>query len=260
MSAEPGQGEEESDMQLDGKTAIVTGGASGIGAAITRVFVRRRANVVAVDVDTHAGEALVEELGAAMRFLGGDVRDPQVAEDAVTTAVETYGRLDALVNNAHASKQGRFLDLTEEDWALAYDTGLKATRQFMRAAYPHLRETQGAVVNFASGAGIDGQVTQAAYGSSKEAIRGLSRVVANEWAVDQIRVNVVSPMALTGGVEAWRDAFPDMYAASVRKVPLGRFGDPEQDVAPVVAFLVSDDSRYITGQTLMADGGTIKLV
>lgn len=246
-------------MQLEGKVAVVTGGASGIGAAVSRVFVRRGAKVVAVDLDAEAGAALAVELGDALAFLAGDVSDPDVAGQAVETAVTRFGRLDAVVNNAHAARQARFVDLTEDDWVLSFDTGLKATRQFMAAAYPHLRETRGAVVNFASGAGIDGQVTQASYGSAKEAIRGLSRVVANEWASDGIRVNVVAPMALTGGVQAWRDAFPKMFDATLARIPLGRFGDPEEDVAPVVAFLVSDDSRYMTGQTLMADGGAIKL-
>jgi len=95
--------------------------------------------------------------------------------------------------------------------------------------------------------------------SAKEAIRGLSRVVANEWAGEKIRVNVVCPIALTPGVANWRDAYPQMYDAVVAKIPLGRFGDPEGDVAPIVAFLVGDDSAYMTGQTLMADGGAIKL-
>lgn len=246
-------------MQLEGKVAVVTGGASGIGEAVTRVLVRRGARVVAVDVAAEAGAALARELGEAMHFVEGDVSLPETAERTVAAAVERFGRLDALVNNAHASRQAFFVDLSEDDWALSFDTGLKATRQFMRAAYPHLKVRGGSVVNFASGAGLDGQVTQAAYGAAKEAIRGLSRVVANEWARDAIRVNVVSPMALTGGVQAWREAFPKMYDAAVAKVPLGRFGDPETDVAPVVAFLVGDDSRYMTGQTLMADGGAIKL-
>lgn len=246
-------------LQLEGKVAVVTGGASGIGAAVTRVFVRRGARVVAVDVDAEAGGALADELGEPVLFLAGDVRRPEVSEQAVETAVARFGRLDGLVNNAHASRQARFLDLTEEDWALSFDTGPRATRQFMRAAYPHLRESRGAVVNFASGAGLDGQVTQAAYGSAKEAIRGLSRVVANEWARDGIRVNVICPLALTGGVQAWRAAYPATFDATVGRIPLGRFGDPEADVGPVVAFLVSDDSRYMTGQTLMADGGAVKL-
>lgn len=246
-------------MDLQDKVVIVTGGASGIGGAVSHLLTRRGAKVVAVDLNEDAGAALVEGVGEVVRFLAGDVSDPAVAERAVQTAVETYGSLTSLVNNAHASRQAPFVDLTEDDWALSYGTGLRATRQFMRAAYPQLRQRGGSVVNFGSGAGLEGQPTQAAYGSAKEAIRGLSRVVANEWAADQIRVNVVCPIALTPGVIGWRDAFPAMYEDVVAKIPLGRFGDPEGDVAPIVAFLVSDDSQYMTGQTLMADGGTTKL-
>jgi len=84
-------------------------------------------------------------------------------------------------------------------------------------------------------------------------------VVANEWAKDNIRVNIVGPMALTEGVQKWSEASPELYQQSLQRIPLGRFGDPEQDVAPVIAFLLSDDSRYITGQTLMVDGGTNKI-
>lgn len=246
-------------MQLENTVAIVTGGASGIGAAITRVLVRRGARVVAVDLQADAGADLARELGDAVAFVAGDVSKREVADQAVAAAVERFGKLNGLVNNAHASRQAAFVELTDADWALSFDTSLLATRHFMLAAYPHLKAHGGSVVNFASGAGIEGQETQAAYGSAKEAIRGLTRVVANEWAKDAIRVNLVSPIALTGGVEAWRDAFPDTFAATESRIPLGRFGDPEQDVAPVVAFLLSDDSRYMTGQTLMADGGATKV-
>lgn len=246
-------------MTLEHKTAIVTGGASGIGAAVTRVFVERGARVVAVDLQREAGESLAAELGEAVTFLQGDVSDREVADRAVATAVDRFGGLDVLVNNASVSRVKPFTEQTEEDWKLAMDTGLFATRNFMLAAYSELRKTQGAVVNFASGAGLDGQPNQASYAAAKEAIRGLSRVTANEWAEDQIRVNVVSPMAKTAGVAQWAESHPEQYATSAAKVPLGRFGDPEQDVAPIVAFLASDDSRYITGQTVMADGGAIKL-
>ncbi|GAB2952450.1 SDR family oxidoreductase [Micromonospora polyrhachis] len=246
-------------MQLDGKVAIVTGGATGIGGAVSRVFVRRGAKVVAVDTNPEAGNALAAELGERVAFLHGDVRDPDIAPRAVSIAVERFGLLTTLINNAHASRQAPFTDLTDDQWALSFGTGFEATKRFMLAAYPELRKQGGSVVNFASGAGLLGQVTQASYASAKEAIRGLSRVVANEWANENIRVNVVSPAALTSGVKAWREAFPELYAASVGKIPLGRFGDPEEDVAPIVAFLASDDSKYMTGQTLMADGGGVQL-
>lgn len=244
---------------LAGKVAIVTGGGSGIGGAITRAFVKRGAKVVAVDINAEAGRELLSEWPDDVAFLLGDVSDPAVAGESVALAIERFGRLDALVNNAHASKQAPFLELTLEMWDLSFDTGLVATRNFMLAAYAELKKTGGAVVNFGSGAGLDGQTTQAAYAAAKEAIRGLSRVVANEWAPEGIRVNVVCPMALTEGVALWKQAYPEMFAEAEAKVPLGRFGDPEADVAPIVAFLCSEDSRYMTGQTVMADGGAIKL-
>lgn len=244
---------------LEGKVAIVTGGASGIGGAVTRAFVRRGARVVAVDLNAEAGEAIAAELPDSVVFLRGDVSDAAVADSAVALAVSRFGKLDALINNAHASKQVPFLEHTQEMWDLSFNTGFVATRNFMLSAYSELKKSSGAIVNFGSGAGLEGQATQAAYASAKEAIRGLSRVVATEWAPDGIRVNVVCPMALTDGVEAWKKAYPEMFAESEAKIPLGRFGDPETDVAPIVAFLCSDDSQYMTGQTVMADGGAIKL-
>lgn len=246
-------------MTLENKVAVVTGGASGIGEAVTRLFVERGARVVVVDLHQDAGDALVADLGEEVAFVRGDVSDRAVADLAVSTAVERFGKLDTLVNNASASRVRSFVEQTEDDWKLALDTGLFATRNFMLAAYPELKKAGGAVVNFASGAGLEGQPNQASYAATKEAVRGLSRVVANEWATDDIRVNVVSPMAKTAGVAKWAEANPEQYATTAGKVPLGRFGDPRTDVAPVVAFLASDDSQYVTGQTLMADGGTTKL-
>lgn len=246
-------------MQLEGHSVIVTGGAGGIGGGISQLLVERGAKVVAVDVDEEAGARLAEQSNGALQFLAGDVSDEAVAQAAVTIAREDFGGLTGLVNNAHASTQAAFVDLDDSAWELSFNTGFIATRNFMKAAYPFLVKNGGSVVNFGSGAGLVGQPTQAAYVSAKEAIRGLSRVTANEWAKNNIRVNVVCPMAMTEGVKAWSEAYPDMYARSLEKVPLGRFGDPKNDVAPIVAFLLSDDSRYMTGQTLMADGGANKI-
>lgn len=246
-------------MTLQGKTFIVTGGAGGIGQGISRLLAERGANIVSVDYSEDAVKALGDELGDQVVSLLGDVSKRETAQAAVKAAIDTFGAVDGLVNNAHASKQAPFVDLDDAAWEQSFNTGLVATRYFMLEAYPHLKKSRGAVVNFASGAGISGQPTQSAYASAKEAIRGLSRVAANEWAKEGIRVNVVCPLALTEGVKAWSEAFPEMYQATLSTVPLGRFGDPKTDVAPVVAFLLSDDSRYMTGQTLMADGGTQKM-
>ncbi|MCX5039471.1 SDR family NAD(P)-dependent oxidoreductase [Streptomyces coelicoflavus] len=249
-----------STRSLQGRTAIVTGGGSGIGGAVTRLFVARGARVVIVDLDEEAGRSIADELGDAVVFLRGDVGDRKVADTAVATAVDRFGSLDVLVNNASVSRQKPFEEQTDDDWDLAMNTGLYATRNFMLAALPELKKTGNAsIVNFGSGAGLNGQPNQASYAAAKEAIRGLSRVAANEWAPHNIRVNVVCPMALTAGVAQWAEARPEQYAQSAASVPLGRFGDPERDVAPIVAFLASDDAQYMTGQTVMADGGAVKL-
>lgn len=244
---------------LDNQVVIVTGGAAGIGAAISTVLAQRGASVVAVDLNQEAGNALALSNPEKIVFLAGDVSSEAVAKQAVALAVSTFGTLTGLVNNAHAATQKPLMELSETDWAQSFGTGFNATLFFMKAAYPELVKSGGSIVNFGSGAALNGHPMQACYAAAKEAIRGLSRVAANEWAQDNIRVNVVSPKALTEGVRQWKAKHPDQYAISANNIPLQRFGDPQQDIAPVVAFLLSEDSRYITGQTLMADGGTIQL-
>lgn len=244
---------------LKNQAVIVTGGAAGIGAALTTVLTQRGASVVAVDINAEAGEKIAASNPGRIVFLKGDVARESVATKAVELAVSRFGELTGLVNNAHASRQKPLLELTEEDWSLSFGTGFDATLYFMKAAYPELAKSGGSIVNFGSGAGLLGLETQASYAAAKEAIRGLSRVAANEWAQDNIRVNVICPKALTEGVAQWKKDQPEHYAASASQVPMNRFGDPQKDIAPIVAFLLSDDSRYMTGQTLMADGGSIKL-
>lgn len=244
---------------LNDQVIIVTGGAAGIGGGITSELVKRGASVIAVDVNEEAGKAIEAKNPEKVIFLKGDVSQKSVADEAVAAAVNKFGKLTGLVNNAHVSRQKPLIELNEDDWAISFDTGFKATLNFMKAAYPELKKNQGAIVNFGSGAALEGSRYQASYAAAKEAIRGLSRVAATEWALDNIRVNVVCPLAFTAGVEKWKEQFPEDYQHVVEQIPLGRFGDPQNDVAPIVAFLLSEDSKYMTGQTLMADGGDIKL-
>lgn len=244
---------------LIGQVIIVTGGAAGIGGAITTELAQRGASVVAVDINEAAGKQIEHANPGKIVFMAEDVSQESVASDAVNLAITVFGKLTGLVNNAHASTQKPLMETTEQDWALSFNTGFNATLYFMKAAYPELVKSGGSVVNFGSGAALLGLKEQASYAAAKEAIRGLSRVAANEWALDKIRVNVVSPKALTAGVENWKAEHPEQYEVSANQVPMGYFGDPQKDIAPIVAFLLSDDSRYMTGQTLMADGGSIQL-
>lgn len=248
-------------MKLAGKVAIVTGSASGIGRGIAHAMAKEGAHVAIVDVNEEKGQATlaeINEITEGMLFIK-DISKPENAQLIVDEVVAKFGKLDILVNNAHASKQALFKDTTQEMFDLSFGTGFYPTFHFMQAAYPELQKTKGKVINFASGAGLDGQPTQTSYAAAKEAIRAISRVAANEWGPEGINVNMISPIALTPGVEAWRDSSPELYDRMINGIPLRRLGDPEGDIGRVAVFLASEDSDYITGQTIMVDGGSIKL-
>ena len=247
---------------LGSKVAIVTGGAGGIGQGIVRPFLAQGAKVLVVDIVAQdVGDELVAGFAPADRvaYLHADISVAENAPTIVAAAVERFGALDALVNNAHASRQAPIMETTQEMWDLSLGSGMYATFHPMGAAYPELCRTRGAVVNFASGAGLKGLPNQVTYAAAKEAIRAITRVAAHEWAADGVRCNLVSPVALTPGIEQWSQAYPEAYEEVRAGIPLGRLGDPESDIAPVVAFLASDASAYVTGQTLMTDGGSIML-
>lgn len=245
--------------RLEGKVAIVTGGAGGIGKAIVSAYVDEGARVLAVDVNAEAGARLVEDLGQSVQFLEADLSVQENAARIVDTAVQAFGGLDVLVNNAHASKQAALLDTTMDMFHLSFDTGFWPVVWLMQAAHPHLKASQGSVINFASGAGISGNPMQASYATAKEAVRGLTRVAANEWGTDGINVNLISPLARTEGVEAYIQQYPGMEEKLAGTNPMHRIGDPRHDIAPVAVFLASADANYVTGQTIMADGGGVML-
>ena len=249
-------------MKLQDKVAIITGGAGGIGSGMALAMAKEGAKVVIIDVNEEQGNTMEQELqgiSADSLFIKADLTDHANLKTVVETVVEKYGKLDVLVNNAHASRQTMFADVPTEELELSMNTGFYPTWYLMQAAYPYLKETKGNVINFASGAGLNGHETQAAYAAAKEAIRGISRVAANEWGRDGINVNIISPIADSPGVRAWAEAQPEYYEAVVSKIPMGRFGHVEEDIGRVAVFLASEDSQYITGQTIMVDGGSIQL-
>lgn len=248
-------------MRLQGKVGIVTGSASGIGKGIALAMAKEGAHIAIVDVNEEKGKETLAEVNQyteGILFIK-DISAKENVSEIVEDVVKKYGKLDILVNNAHVSRQAPFMETTQEHVNLSFGTGFYPTFHFMQAAYSELKKSRGKVINFASGAGLDGQVTQTSYAAAKEAIRAISRVAANEWGPDGINVNLISPIALTPGVEQWRESAPELYDAMIQKIPLRRLGDPEQDIGQVAVFLASNESNYITGQTIMVDGGSIKL-
>ena len=239
---------------------IVTGAGQGIGRGIALHLGRNGASIVVAEWKQHRGERTVEELAAlgvpALAAVCDVSRKDQV-DAMVTAAVERFGRVDALVNNAQTFRpQAPVATVAENDVDVFYESGVKGTLWTMQAVYPHMRGNGwGRIVNVASAAGITGMPGYGAYNASKEAIRALTRTAAREWGRDGIVVNCICPGAASkrGQDAAARD--DDAHREFMRDHPIGRQGDPEDDIAPVILFLCSDASRYLTGQTLMVDGG-----
>lgn len=249
-------------MKLKDKAIIITGGAGGIGSGMAKAMAKEGAKVAIVDLNEEQGNAVLSELqeiSPDSMFIKADLTEREKLHEIVDAVVEKYGKLDVLVNNAHASRQVNFEDTTQEDMDFSFNTGFYPTFYLMQSAFPHLKESKGSIINFASGAGLEGQKTQTAYAAAKEAIRAISKVAANEWGEHGINVNIISPIAMTPGVEAWSKEHPETFEAIVSKVPMKRWGDPENDIGPIAVFLASEDSNYMTGQTLMADGGSIQI-
>ncbi|WP_426511886.1 SDR family NAD(P)-dependent oxidoreductase [Dactylosporangium sp. McL0621] len=243
---------------LEGKACIVTGAAQGIGRGITQALTERGAAVLLVDHNAETLEGTVKALeGRRVVALRSDIRERGEAERIVAAAVEAFGRLDVLVNNAIATRAaGPFTEHSDEDYDLVFETGPRATFRLMKAAFPHLAAGgAGSVVNLGSSAGTEGQAGWATYAAAKEAVRGLSKVAATEWGAANVRVNVVCPFANSEGAQLWERFDPEGYHAALAKVPMGRIGDTRTDIGALVAFLASDDAAYITGQTIMIDGG-----
>ena len=258
---------------LQGKTAIITGagravlsnGACGsIGYGIATAYAKEGANLVItgrnVQKLTDAKEELERLYGISVLTVAADVNagadNEAVVGEVVKQAIDAFGRIDILVNNAQASASGVTLaDHTTEQFDLALYSGLYAAFYYMKACYPYLKETKGTVINFASGAGLFGNYGQCAYAAAKEGIRGLTRVAATEWARDGITANVICPLAWTAQLEQFEKAYPEAFAKNVHTPPMGHFGDVEAEIGRVCVQLATTDFKYLTGETLTLEGG-----
>jgi NAD(P)-dependent dehydrogenase (short-subunit alcohol dehydrogenase family) len=247
-------------QSLEGRAVIVTGAAQGVGKGIAGALLERGASVLLVDnkadvIDRTVGE--FASAGLVSESLVTDLRDSASSQAIVDHALSRFGKVDALVNDAIATNEPKALvDITTEDYDLVFDVGPRATFFLMQAVYPAMKTAgKGVIVNLGSGSGTGGQSQFAAYGAAKEAIRGMSKAAALEWGPDNIRVNVICPFADSPGVQFWQDVAPKDFERALRAVPLGRVGRTREDIGAVVAFLVGDDGGFITGQTIMVDGG-----
>ena len=247
-------------LSAEGKVVLITGGGRGIGYGIAQAFAEAGARIAitgrTASTLIEAAENLEADYGNEVLWITADGGDEAAVKGVVEKVINKYGKLDCLVNNAQASKSGVMLaDHTKDDFDLAVSTGLYATFFYMREAFPYLKESKGCVINFASGAGLSGKIGQSSYAAAKEGIRGLSRVAAAEWGEFGINVNVLCPLAMTPGLEKWKDEYPKLYKKTIDEIPLQRFADPEKDIGRVCVFLTTDDAAYITGETISLQGG-----
>lgn len=248
--------------RLAGRTAIITGGTSGIGRGIARRFVREGAEVVVVARGEAAGRETENELralggDACAVFLSADLSDRSALEAVVGRVAERNGRIDILINNGQGIPPLRSLiNKPDRDFELALVTGLHATRWLMNAVFPLMRASGGgAIVNMCSVSGLIAPANTGDYNAAKEAIRSITRSAANEWGRYGIRVNAINPAAELAGLRNWADANPALYRTAKKLIPMKRYGDPERDVGNLVLGLCGDAGRFITGQSFCADGG-----
>lgn len=258
---------------LTGKTAIITGagravlsdGSCGsIGYGIATAYAKEGANLVITGRNVKkledAKQELEEKYGVRVLAVQADISagsdNEAVAANVVKQAVETFGGIQVLINNAQASASGVTLaDHTTAQFDLALYSGLYAAFYYMKACYPYLAESKGSVINFASGAGLFGNYGQCAYAAAKEGIRGLSRVAATEWGKDGINVNVICPLAWTAQLEQFQKAYPEAFKANVKMPPMGHYGDAEKEIGRVCVQLATPDFKYLSGETLTLEGG-----
>ncbi|WP_226437595.1 SDR family NAD(P)-dependent oxidoreductase [Rhodococcus yananensis] len=246
--------------ELTGRIALVTGAGQGVGRGIALALASRGAAVALAGRTVGKVEAVADEIrsraGEAHAF-SCDVTDPDSIAALVGAVVDEFGGLSILVNNAQTTVNGALLDVSEDEYGAVMDSGPRATWRLMRTCHPHLKGG-GTIVNLGSAAGVRWDPSgYGVYAAAKEGIRSLTRAAACEWARDGIRVNAVLPLASSPALEQWSQERPDEAGDYLRTVPLGRFGDPEDDIGAAVVFLCGDDSRFITGHSLPVDGGQV---
>jgi NAD(P)-dependent dehydrogenase (short-subunit alcohol dehydrogenase family) len=243
-------------FDIRGRVVLVAGGAGGLGAPMAKALVQRGARLLIADIDEHAAAATAKEIGGEARATAIEVTDTASCEAAVKLAVSTWGRLDGLMNATGIYRVGRVLDeLDDEAWDLTIDVNVTGAFRLARAAGRVMVEQRaGSIVTLASVSSIVANPRYAAYAASKAAVANLTRVLAVEWAGAGVRVNAIGPAVIPTPLS--KSIIDDRQSreAALARIPLGRFGTPE-DLIGAAVFLLSPASTFVTGQILYVDGG-----
>ncbi len=245
-------------MKLDGKTAIVTGAAQGIGKEIACSLAKEGANVAVSDIDIEHAEQTADQIrktGRKTLVIKADVSMPDEAANIIEKTIDKLGSLDILINNAGITRDNFILRMKDEDWDKVLAINLKGTFNCIKAAAKvMLKQRKGRIVNMASIIGLIGNAGQANYAASKAGVIALTKSCAKEFGSRGITVNAIAPGFIsTKMTEVLKE---DIKQKMLGNIPLGRFGLPA-DVANLVLFLVSDEANYITGQVINVDGGMV---
>lgn len=247
--------------RLEGKVALITGAGQGIGLGIARRFAREGARITIAEWNEEKGAAAAKEasgLGGEALFVKTDVGVKEQVESAVATTVDRFGSLDILVNNAWSGPPlGRVEWKTTEEMEQALRVGFLSNFWSMQAVFPIMKARGwGRIINMGSLNGVNAHMYSVPYNSAKEAVRSLTRTAAREWARHGIVCNVICPAAATEAYLAVMKADPELEKGILAAHPMGRMGDPEEDIGAAALFLASEDCRYVTGNTLFVDGGS----
>jgi len=245
-------------MKLEGKVALITGGARGIGQAIAMAFANQGADIVVADVNLEVAQKTaseIEVLGRKALALEVDVTNYEKVEEGINKILDKFGKVDILVNNAGITKDNLILRMSQAEWDAVINVNLKGTFNCIRAVCkPMVKQRSGRIISIASIIGLMGNPGQANYAASKAGIIALTKTVAKELASRNINANAVAPGFIQ--TEMTAKLPEDLKNKMLAAIPLGKLGTP-QDIAKVCLFLASDESSYITGQTITVDGGMV---
>lgn len=245
-------------MRLEGKVAIVTGAGQGVGRGVALAMAKEGALLAVAGRTVAKCESVVAEIqaiGGQAVALRCDVESRADVDAAVADTVAAFGRLDVAVNNAQTLIYKSVRKITEDDMNSMWQSGPMGSLRVLQASFDQLRANTGCVINMGSGSSIMPHPAMSGYAMAKEAIRVLTRVAAVEWGKFGIRVNSICPLAETPGWDFFLGETPGSDQAILPAIPLGRMGDPEMDIGRAAVYLASDDAAYVTGTTLMVDGG-----